>query len=404
MNIRLRQVVGAILLTTLVSLLIGSFAIWGSYRADVDVIDRSLHQVISGPLMHPDDAINEALTSVEINSIDAAVVFIAPSNEITILRESTQFSQIQIESKDLVRSLSKPTFLHSNQHIRAIAMKLPENEFLLFGISTQDLDRNLRSNEVRLLVFILIANFLASLLIIWNSKRQRVRSEKERLRKMQEFLGDAAHELRTPLTVIKGYSELLAQKKLPTQEDERRAFDRLESEISRMDTLISDLLLLAEIGETSTVTRSIFDLSEILNNHINDFKVISPAHPVTYICDEVIEFSGSQVHLQRLIQNALLNIDRHTPKDSPVIISLSSKGKEIHLLIEDGGPGLNESVYGEGIRSLRRFDRSRSRETGGSGLGMSIISAVVAMHKGVLSLRKSSLGGLAIDIRLPLTR
>ncbi|MCX6437972.1 MAG: ATP-binding protein [Actinobacteria bacterium] len=404
MKIRYRQVIGAILLTTLISFLIGSFAIWGSYRADLDVLDRSLNRVISEPLMHPQDAINEALASVEINSVDVAVAFITSSNEITILRESTQFSQILLDSRDLIRSLSSPIFLHGNQNIRAIAMELPENEYLLFGISTLDLDKNLKLNELRLLAFILIANFLASLLIIWNSKRQRVRSEKDRLQKMQEFLGDAAHELRTPLTVIKGYSELLAQKKLPTQEDERRAFERLESEISRMDTLISDLLLLAEIGETATITRSVFDLGELLQNHIKDFKVISPAHPVTYECDEIVDFSGSQVHLQRLIQNALLNIDRHTPKDSPVSISLRSKGKEIHLLIEDGGPGLNDSVYGKGIRSLKRFDRSRSRETGGSGLGLSIMNAIVEMHKGNFTLRKSSLGGLAIDIRLPITR
>ena len=80
------------------------------------------------------------------------------------------------------------------------------------------------------------------------------------------------------------------------------------------------------------------------------------------------------------------------------------KSKEIYLVIEDGGPGLTESAYGEGIRSLQRFERSRSRETGGSGLGMSIMSAVVALHKGELSLRKSPLGGLAIHIRLPMTR
>jgi len=404
MKIQFRQVIGAILLTTLISFLIGGFAIWGSYRADLDVLDRTLHQVISEPLMHPENAINEALASVEINSADVAIAFISPPNEITILRESSQFSQILIDPKDLVRALSTPIFLDANQHVRAIAMELPEGEFLVCAISTHDLDRNLRSNELRLLAFILIANFFASLLIIWNSKRQRVRSEKERLQKMQEFLGDAAHELRTPLTVIKGYSELLARKKLPTQEDESRAFDRLESEISRMDTLISDLLLLAEIGEMATITRSSFDLRQLLQNHIDDFKVISPTHSVTYICDEVIEFSGSQIHFQRLIQNALLNIDRHTPKDSPVSITLSSKAREIHLLIEDGGPGLSVSAYGEGIRSLQRFDRSRSRERGGSGLGMSIMSAVVAMHKGTLSLRKSSLGGLAIHIRLPITR
>lgn len=404
MNIRFRQVVSAILLTTLISFLIGSFAIWGSYRADLNVIDRTLNQVISEPLLHPQDAINEALASVEINSVDVAVAFIAPRNEITMLREATQFSEISINAKDLIRALSAPIFLESNQHIRVIAMELPENEFLVFAISTRELDRDLRSNELRLLIFILIANFLASLLIIWNSKRERVRNEKERLQKMQEFLGDAAHELRTPLTVIKGYSELLALKKMPTEEDERRAFERLGSEIGRMDSLISDLLLLAELGESISVTKSTFNFGELLQSHINDFKVISPTHTVTYSCEQDIEFFGSQIHVQRLIQNALLNIDRHTPTDTPVSISLTSRNKEIELLIEDGGPGLNESAYGEGIRSLQRFDRSRSRESGGSGLGMSIMSAVVTMHKGLFSLRKSSLGGLAIDIRLPITR
>ena len=401
MKIKFRQVVGAILLTTLISFLIGSFAIWGSYRADLNVIDRTLNQVISEPLLQPQDAINEALASVEVNSVDVAVAFIAPPNEISILRESTQFSEIFIGAKDLIRAVSAPIFLQSNQHIRAIAMELPENEFLLFAISTQDLDDKVRSNILHLLTFILTSNFLASLVIIWNSKRYRVRNEKERLRKMQEFLGDAAHELRTPLTVIRGYSELLALKKMPTEEDEKRAFERLGGEIARMDSLISDLLLLSELGESVSVTKSTFNFGELLQSHINDFKVISPLHALTYTCEQEIEFSGSQIHLQRLIQNALLNIDRHTPKDSPVSITLSPKGKEIHLLIEDGGPGLTESAYGEGIRSLQRFDRSRSRETGGSGLGMSIMNAVVTMHKGSFSLRKSSLGGLAIDIRLP---
>jgi signal transduction histidine kinase len=404
MKNRFRQIVGAILLTTFVSISIGSFAIWRSHRAELQLIDRTLHLVISEPLMHPQDAINEALASVEINSVDAAIAFVTLPNEITILRESSQVSRMQIGALELNQSLNFPTSLHGNQHIRVFAMTLPENEYLVFGISTQDLDRNLRSNQLGLLFFIFVANFFAALLIIWNSKRQKIRSEKERLHKMQEFLGDAAHELRTPLTVIKGYSELLALKKLPTQEDEERAFERLKSEISRMDSLISDLLLLAEIGETASITRSVFDLGELLQNHINDFKVISPSHPLTYSCDQVVGFSGSQIHIHRLIQNALLNIERHTPKDSPVSIALSSKGKEIHLLIEDGGPGLNENAYGEGIRSLQRFDRSRSRETGGSGLGMSIMSAVVVMHNGTLSLRKSSLGGLAIYIRLPIAR
>jgi len=63
--------------------------------------------------------------------------------------------------------------------------------------------------------------------------------------------------------------------------------------------------------------------------------------------------------------------------------------------------GLPPDSYGEKIQGLKRFDRSRSRETGGSGLGMSIMSAVIERHKGVLTLRKSELGGLAIEVQLP---
>jgi signal transduction histidine kinase len=68
--------------------------------------------------------------------------------------------------------------------------------------------------------------------------------------------------------------------------------------------------------------------------------------------------------------------------------------------LEDGGPGLPESSYRDGIELLNRFDSSRSRETGGSGLGLSIIAAIVHEHSGTLALRKSALGGLAVEVTL----
>jgi len=73
-------------------------------------------------------------------------------------------------------------------------------------------------------------------------------------------------------------------------------------------------------------------------------------------------------------------------------------------MIEDAGPGLPESAYREDIRSLNRFDKSRSRDNGGSGLGMSIMSAVITKLDGTFSLRKSTLGGLAIVVELPVSK
>jgi signal transduction histidine kinase len=117
-----------------------------------------------------------------------------------------------------------------------------------------------------------------------------------------------------------------------------------------------------------------------------------------------ISIEASRDYISRFIQNALANIVRHTAPDDAVNISLLKQGKNAQLVIEDAGPGLPESAYKEDIRSLTRFDKSRSRDKGGSGLGMSIMSAVIQKLDGTLSLRKSDLGGLAIVVVLPVSK
>jgi signal transduction histidine kinase len=217
---------------------------------------------------------------------------------------------------------------------------------------------------------------------------------------MQSFLADASHELRTPLTVIKGYSEMLAKDQISVESDRMRAFERVNSEIVRMENLIHDLLLLAELGETSVPIREEVDLSELLTSHSRDFKTLHAQRSVTSEIEENLYCAGSRDHLRRLIQNILNNISLHTPADAPVKIGLSRSGKKLTLVIEDGGPGLPETSYRDGIELLNRFDTSRSRETGGSGLGLSIIAAIVHEHGGTLSLRESALGGLAVEVTL----
>jgi two-component system, OmpR family, sensor kinase len=97
---------------------------------------------------------------------------------------------------------------------------------------------------------------------------------------MQEFLGDASHELRTPLTVIKGYVEMLSKDQLTAPADKSRAFNRVGSEITRMETLIQDLLLLAELGESGARDIETIDLSEIVTAHGTDFTTLNPDRTV----------------------------------------------------------------------------------------------------------------------------
>ena len=239
-------------------------------------------------------------------------------------------------------------------------------------------------------------SILAFLLLSLYIRRLKRRDDADALARMQEFLGDASHELRTPLTVIKGYVEMLSKGQMTEVSDQERAFNRVTSEISRMESLIKDLLLLAELGESAKRDQEEIDLSVLLRGYAEDFATLHPERDVEIQITDEIYLQGIREYLVRFIQNALSNISRHTETNTPVRISLSASAKTVKMVIEDGGPGLPEAAYKERVRSLNRFDKSRSRENGGSGLGMSIMAAVVEKLSGELTLRKSEIGGLAV--------
>jgi len=380
MNNKTRQVLATALVTSFLSILIGGFAVWGSYRAEISIIDKHMMVVRNDVNSNPADAITSALLSLDQNSYDFTLAFKTRDGSLTILKESQN------------------AILGSKTHLRTTEISIQEGEALVLAASLNDIDKNLTKNLFRLLIFIIFANALASYISISISRAGALELERAQREKMQEFLGDAAHELRTPLTVVKGYTELLEGKGLDGQHQEL-AFSRLKSEIKRMESLIGDLLILAELGEHNAINVEEIPLSELLRENLNDFQTLSPDHKVTANIEDGVLIQGSEKYMRRFIQNSFTNIRIHTKNDVPVQVTLTG-GKQIHLIIEDGGEGLPAQSYGEKVQGLKRFDRSRSRETGGSGLGMSIMSAVIEWHKGELTLRQSSLGGLAIEVRL----
>lgn len=383
MKRKTRQILATATVTSILSLFIGGFAVWGSYQAQRSLVDQHLKIIASDVAQSPDDPITAALLSVEQNNFDVTLAFKALTGEIAILKES------------------RKAVLNGPGKLRMRVIDIPEGDQLVIAASLTDIDHNLKTNLWQLLMFIIFANTIASFLSILINRSGALALERAQREKMQEFLGDAAHELRTPLTVVKGYAELLEGKQL-VQEREAMAFVRLNSEIKRMESIIADLLILAELGEESGGEFSTLDLSQLLTESVKDFELIAPGHALELHIDGDVTINGSEKYLQRFITNSLNNIRVHTLPDVPVRVSLKG-GREIKLIIEDGGAGLPMDSYGEKIQGLKRFDRSRSRETGGSGLGLSIMSAVIERHQGELILRKSDLGGLAIEVQLKQT-
>ncbi len=373
-----RQILATATVTSILSLFIGGFAVWGSYQSELSIVDGHLNTIVLDVAQSPANPIAAALLSIEENNFDITLAFMAPTGEVVPLKESGRVS------------------LEDPQKLRIQYIQLSGGEKLLVAASILQIDRNLARNLWRLLVFIIFANSLASFVSILINRSSALALERGARKKMQEFLGDAAHELRTPLTVIKGYSQLLEGNQL---EPERAAlaFERLNSEIKRMESLVADLLILAELGEENVLPFSMVNLSELLTDNVRDYALIAPEISMELAIDDQISINGSEKYLQRFIANALTNIRVHTEANVLVRITLKG-GREITLIIEDGGAGLPEQYYGEKIQGLKRFDRSRSRENGGSGLGLSIMSAVIERHNGTLTLRKSDLGGLAVEV------
>jgi len=218
---------------------------------------------------------------------------------------------------------------------------------------------------------------------------------------MQRFLGDASHELRTPLTVIRGYLEMLG-KSADKPEFTARAVSKMSAEVSRMQQLIEDLLLLAELGAAGRPLEiSRVELVDVITTETGSLHDLQPGRELTLNLPEHAQLGADLALLSQLFGNLFSNIRRHTSSVTPVEVTVSAMDGGWQILVDDGGPGLSEDAYAKGVGHFERFDPSRSRDNGGSGLGMSIMAGIVTRHHGTLKLERSPLGGLRTRIWLP---
>ena len=432
MKLRTRLTLASAAITSISTLLIGGFALNASHNSGIALLDKSLNQVAVSVRGHTNAALSEALYSVQQSDIALTLVYYTVNKKSSVLSQSMLSVIPNPTVQEIKKSIKIPITHKGVENYRFRSINLPEGEYLVVAGSLHDIDKRYRSDLLHLLFFILIC-LVAAGIATWMlvrrdmkrievliatagdissgdtdvhissvqmvvSLRRTAEIEEEASRRMQDFLGDASHELRTPLTVVKGYVELLSGPAMADPEKRARAFERVGSEILRMENLISDLLFLAEFGDVPSQEFSTVDISQVLHSHLADFSALNGSRKIDSDIEDHHMIHGSAAHLARLMTNIFANISRHTPPDAPVRVTLKRRDDGIDLLIEDGGPGLPEGAYSEGMQSFQRFDKSRSREHGGSGLGMSIIFAIAREHSGRVTLQPSELGGLGVHL------
>ncbi|MEZ5320633.1 MAG: HAMP domain-containing sensor histidine kinase [Microthrixaceae bacterium] len=225
----------------------------------------------------------------------------------------------------------------------------------------------------------------------------------ERLRR---FVADAPHELRTPVTTVRGYAELFRLGGLDDPYRLDAAMARTEAESVRMGRLVEDLLTLARLDRDLPASEQPVALDRIVADAVDDFRVRHPQHPVTARI-EPATVSGDPDRLHQVVLNLLTNAAIHTPDGTEVEVEVGvvGGGDRVRLAVRDHGPGLAPDVADRAFERFWRADPSRSRASGGSGLGLSIVAAIVGSMHGTVRLAQPGEGtGLLAEVEFTAAR
>lgn len=227
--------------------------------------------------------------------------------------------------------------------------------------------------------------------------------EYERLR--QEFVANVSHELKTPLTSILGYVETLKEGAIDDAENRMRFLSIIEEHSTKLHRLIEDLLLLSRMESASTPLRKepvplreeVDKALELVSRGIADKKLnISIEIPDDLVVD------AEPASLERALRNLIENAVKYNVPGGSVRIEGGRTAREVRLRISDTGTGISESDLPRIFERFYRADRSRSRESGGSGLGLSIAKHVIERHGGRLEAQSQPQKGSTFTVTLPL--
>jgi two-component system OmpR family sensor kinase len=239
------------------------------------------------------------------------------------------------------------------------------------------------------------------------SEAQAVRSEQ----RMRQFVADASHELRTPLTSIRGFAELYRQGAAADPADVVR---RIEDEAARMGLLVEDLLLLARLDQERPLQIEPVHLVELVNDAAEAARAVAPERSVSVELGEAagaLVVAGDQARLRQVVGNLVTNAITHTPPTTPVTLRLHADGPDRAVIeVADRGPGLSPEQAEQVFERFYRVDKARTRRAAGgpglphsgAGLGLAIVAALVAAHRGTVEVATAPGQGATFRVRLPL--
>lgn len=206
----------------------------------------------------------------------------------------------------------------------------------------------------------------------------------------RDFVANVSHELKTPLTVLAGFLETVSE--LDLNEEERdRYLEMMSVQTGRMKTLVEDLLTLAKLeGNPEPPISQVVNMPNMLARLKLDAEGLSQGkHQISFDQSSDKNILGDDLELYSAFGNLVSNAVRYTPEGGKICVTWAQIGEEIELCVSDTGPGIAAEHIPRLTERFYRVDRSRSRETGGTGLGMAIVKHVINRHHGELKIEST---------------
>jgi two-component system, OmpR family, sensor kinase len=320
--------------------------------------------------------------------------------------------------------------------VRTSLRPLTDIELTAEAIAEGDLSRRVPDRDPRTEVGRLGRSLNAMLAQVEAAFHARERSEAAARRseeRMRQFVADASHELRTPLTAIRGYAEYYRQRggatgngsrhAAPTgaepgldadgrlsEPDVDRIMQRVEQESARMGVLVEDMLLLARLDRQRPIERRPVDMLTLAADAVQDARMIAPNRKIELtVGNGAFIVLGDEARLRQVISNLMSNALTHTPDGTPIDVRILANGPDgrlpvpsVTLEVDDHGPGLSKEQADRVFERFYRADQARRRKTGGAGLGLAIVRALVAAHGGTTGVDTAPGDGAKFWMTLPL--
>ncbi len=257
------------------------------------------------------------------------------------------------------------------------------------------------------LLFLLIWHSLVAREAALRQQRETTAEAKAAIRMRDQFLSVAAHELRTPVTVLLPTVEFLERRLSPTlQSDERlrRDFATLHRQLKRLQTLISAMLDVSRIQRGQlTITREPVDLAKLVSTIVEEVQSVAPGRTIELRSPgEPIIVDGDAVRLSQVILNLLENAIKYSPSGGLIQVVIERTDAEVSVAFIDHGIGISADALAHLFERFYRAPPVRTEHIGGMGIGLYVVSDVVAQHDGWITVSSTEGVGSTFTVHLPL--